>query len=112
MSYSMLSVLVVLVAGVVAAICAVRVRPSARWWAGTGVVALVLGVLTAVFDSVMILADLYRYQEETLSGLRIGAAPVEDFAWPVAAALLLPSVWELLGHGATRTARSGAEEHR
>lgn len=112
MSYSMLSVLVVLVAGAVAVICAVRVRPSARWWAGIGMVALVLGVLTAVFDSVMIVADLYRYQEEMFSGLRIGAAPVEDFAWPIAAALLLPSVWELLGDGATRTARSGAEEQR
>lgn len=110
MTYSMLSVLVVLVAGGVAALCAVRVRPPARWWAGTAVVAAMLVVLTAVFDSVMILADLYRYQEASLSGLRIGAAPVEDFAWPVAAALLLPSVWLLLGAGAPRAASPPKED--
>lgn len=110
MSYSLLSVIVVLVAGAVAVVCAVRVRPPARWWAGIAVVGLVLVVLTAVFDSVMILADLYRYQEATLSGLRIGAAPVEDFAWPVAAALLLPSVWLLLGASAPRATSPRKED--
>ena len=112
MNYSVLSVIVVLTAGAVALVCAVRVRPPARWWAGIAVVAAVLVVLTAVFDSVMILADLYRYQEATLSGLRIGAAPVEDFAWPVAAALLLPSVWQLLGAGGPRAASPPNEDSR
>lgn len=112
MSYSLLSVLVVLVAAAVAVLCAARVRPPARWWAGVALVAVVLVVLTAVFDSVMILADLYRYEEEMLSGLRIGLAPVEDFAWPVAAALLLPSVWELLDARAGVSNRSGPDGKR
>ncbi|WP_154795057.1 lycopene cyclase domain-containing protein [Occultella kanbiaonis] len=97
MTYGALALVVVAVAAVVAVACAVRVRPSWRWWTGVALVALILIVLTAVFDSVMIAADLYRYEEAALSGLRIGVAPVEDFAWPLAAALLLPATWELLG---------------
>lgn len=56
----------------------------------------VLVVLTAVFDSVMIGADLFRYGEGALLGPRVWLTPVEDLAWPVAAALALPSVWVLL----------------
>ncbi|WP_166848601.1 lycopene cyclase domain-containing protein [Isoptericola sp. BMS4] len=96
-SYGWLACGVVVVAAVVALVCAVRVRPGARWWGSVVLVAAALVVLTAVFDSLMIAADLYRFDEAALSGLRVGAAPVEDFAWPLAAALLLPAVWQLLG---------------
>ncbi|CAM3567309.1 lycopene cyclase domain-containing protein [Isoptericola cucumis] len=107
MSYATLGWVVVGAAAVVALVCAVRVRPPAWWWVRVGLVAAVLVVLTAVFDSVMIAADLFRYDEASLSGLRIIDAPVEDFAWPVAAALLLPATWELLGH--RRPPRAPAE---
>jgi len=59
--------------------------------------AAALLVLTAVFDNVMIGVGLFSYAEERISGLRIGAAPLEDFAYPVAAVLLLPALWTLLG---------------
>ncbi|MBO9555664.1 lycopene cyclase domain-containing protein [Cellulomonas sp.] len=62
-------------------------------------VAVTLGVLltlTVVFDSLMIAADLFRYDPAQLVGLRVWLTPVEDLAWPVAAALALPSVWVLL----------------
>ncbi|QIK84232.1 prenyltransferase [Sanguibacter sp. HDW7] len=58
--------------------------------AATTVTALVLVVLTVVFDSAMIAADLFRFEESQLLGLRVGLAPVEDLAWPVASALVLP----------------------
>lgn len=54
--------------------------------------AAVLTVLTVVFDSAMAAADLFRYDERALLGPRLGLAPVEDLAWPLATALLLPSV--------------------
>ncbi|GAA1724355.1 hypothetical protein GCM10009809_20170 [Isoptericola hypogeus] len=110
MTYGALSWAVVAVAAAVAAVCAARVRPPLRWWAAVGAVALVLAVLTAVFDSVMIAADLFRYDEAALSGLRIIDAPVEDFAWPVAAALLLPATWELLGARRAATAATEGDE--
>ena len=56
----------------------------------------VLLVLTVVFDSLMIAADLFRYAEEDLLGVRILLTPLEDLAWPLAAGLLLPSLWLML----------------
>ncbi|MBI9114405.1 lycopene cyclase domain-containing protein [Sanguibacter suaedae] len=70
-------------------------RPHGRpWWLLVGIVMAVLVILTVVFDSVMIAADLFRFSDEHMTGLRVWLAPVEDLAWPVAAALLLPTLWD------------------
>ena len=66
-----------------------RMRRSALAAAG-------LVVLTAVFDNLMIAADLFTYPEQHISGIRIGLAPIEDFAYPVCAAFLLPAIGALL----------------
>jgi lycopene cyclase domain-containing protein len=66
-----------------------RMRASA-WTAG------VLVLLTAVFDNVMIAVNLFSYPPEHLSGLRIGLAPLEDFAYPVCAAFLVPAIFTLV----------------
>ncbi|WP_258934550.1 lycopene cyclase domain-containing protein [Nesterenkonia pannonica] len=42
----------------------------------------VLFVLTAIFDNVIIGIGLVAYDESVISGLRIGRAPIEDFAYP------------------------------
>lgn len=72
-------------------------------WAATTVALL---VLTAVFDNVMMAAGFFDYGTEQISGLRLGLMPVEDFLYPLAGALLLSGVWQLLsgrretrGHG-------------
>jgi len=57
---------------------------------------LVLFALTAAFDNVMIAVGLMRYSARQITGLHVGAAPLEDFAYPLAAAILLPSLWVLL----------------
>jgi lycopene cyclase domain-containing protein len=67
-----------------------------RRLAASVMAAAALIVLTAVFDNLMIAADLFTYPEEHLSGLRIGLAPLEDFSYPVCAAFLLPAVSALL----------------
>jgi lycopene cyclase domain-containing protein len=66
-----------------------RMRASA-------VAAAVLVVLTAVFDNLMIAAGLFTYPPESISGIRIGLAPIEDFAYPVCAAFLVPALLVLL----------------
>ncbi|HLS25656.1 MAG TPA: lycopene cyclase domain-containing protein [Beutenbergiaceae bacterium] len=80
-------------------------------WAAAGLTLLALLVLTAVFDNVMIAVGLFDYTSDHLSGLRLGLAPVEDFAWPVVAAALLPAIWELLGRRGVpaRAAQPGAQ---
>jgi lycopene cyclase domain-containing protein len=54
---------------------------------------IVLFLLTAVFDTVMIASGLFHYAQDPLLGLHIGLAPIEDFAYPLAGALLLPALW-------------------
>ena len=54
---------------------------------------LVLAGLTVVFDSLMISAGLFRYAEDRISGVRLWLAPVEDLAYPLAAALLGTALW-------------------
>lgn len=80
-------------------------RPHRDWWLATGATLVALLLLTAVFDNLMIAVDLFRYQEDQISGIMVGLAPIEDFAWPVAAALGLPGLALLLG-------RSRLEEER
>ena len=54
-------------------------------------------LLTVVFDSLMIAGGLFTYAPERISGIRIGLAPVEDLAYPLAAALLGTALWNLRG---------------
>ena len=54
-------------------------------------------MLTAVFDTIMISAGFFSYPETKILGVHIGKAPLEDFFYPLAAALLIPAVWSKLG---------------
>jgi len=66
-------------------------------WAAIGVTAAVLLLMTAVFDNVMIAVGLVAYEPSLISGAFIGIAPLEDFAYAIAAIVGLPSLWHLLG---------------
>lgn len=56
-----------------------------------------LVVLTIVFDNAMIAAGLFAYSDAHISGIRIGLAPLEDLAYPLAVAIMAPALWELAG---------------
>lgn len=84
-----------LLAAVVTALL-VRRRESAPHWGSVVVAAVIVLALTAVFDNVMIAAGLFAYSDAHISGIRIGAAPVEDFTYPLAAVILLPALWSRL----------------
>jgi lycopene cyclase domain-containing protein len=93
MTYWMLDAIFLAVVAVVAVIAILAGR-SPRWLAvllGCGI----LLVLTAIFDNVMIGIGLVGYHRALISGVFIGRAPIEDFAYTIAAAVLLPSVWTL-----------------
>ena len=80
-------------------------RPAfGRRMAASAVSAIVLLVLTAIFDNVMIGVGLIDYPEQHLSGLRIGIAPLEDFSYPLCAAFLVPAVYTLLARRPDREA--------
>lgn len=66
-------------------------------WGAVGVALLVVGLLTALFDNLIIGFGIVAYDPETLSGLMVGLAPLEDFAYTVAAVVLVPLLWTLWG---------------
>jgi lycopene cyclase domain-containing protein len=79
----------------------------ARRMVASAITAVVLILLTAIFDNVMIAAGLFTYPAQHLSGLRVGLAPIEDFSYPLCAAFLVPAVFTLLP--ISRRARASAQ---
>ncbi|WP_435744795.1 lycopene cyclase domain-containing protein [Nocardioides sp. SYSU DS0663] len=96
MTYAGLAGIFLALSAALLAVAVVRRRPGPRWWAATALTAAVLAVLTVVFDSLMIAADLFRYGEGAEPAFLLWKAPVEDLAWPLAAVLALPALWLLL----------------
>ena len=72
-------------------------RPGRVFWGALGASTLLLFVLTAIFDNLMIAAGIMTYTDQNISGVQVGLAPLEDFAYPLAGVLLLPALWLLLG---------------
>ena len=96
MTYAGLAAVFLALAAAVLVLAAVRRHPDRAWWAATALTAAALLVLTVVFDSLMIAADLFRYGDGAEPAFLLWKAPVEDLAWPLASVLLLPALWELL----------------
>jgi small toxic polypeptide LdrA/B/C/D len=93
MSYALLSIAFLAIAAAVA-IVARRRRPPGHASA-LALTAAGLVVLTVVFDSLMIAAALFAYDESQLLGVRLWLTPLEDLAYPIAALLLCSAVWNL-----------------
>jgi lycopene cyclase domain-containing protein len=107
MTYTLLNVVFLGLVAVLA-VAAILARRSPDWRA-IGLAAILMLTLTAVFDNVIIGTGLVAYDDALISGARIGLAPIEDFAYTIAALVLLPAVWELLPHRSSeRAARRGA----
>lgn len=87
-----------------AVLAAVR-RRTPRWRA-VGLAAIALLLLTAVFDNVIVGLGIVAYDPDRILGARIGVAPVEDFAYAIAAVILLPSLWVLLPDSRAADARA------
>lgn len=49
--------------------------------------------LTLIFDNVIIALDIVAYDPEKVSGIYLGLAPIEDFAYTVVAVLAVSSIW-------------------
>ncbi|CAN5222278.1 hypothetical protein BH11ACT3_BH11ACT3_04540 [soil metagenome] len=83
--------------GVVAVVALVVVlgRRAPRWRA-IGLAAIVVLVMTAIFDNVLVGVGIVGYDPTRISGAFIGVAPLEDFSYAIAALVLLPCLWELL----------------
>jgi lycopene cyclase domain-containing protein len=84
-------------AGFLAVVAVVAIIAARRQnWAALVLTGAVVLVFTAVFDNIIIAVGLVAYDPTHISGIRIGIAPLEDFAYALAAILGLPSLWVLL----------------
>ena len=77
-------------------------------WSAVGLTAIALLITTAVFDNVMIRIGLVDYNPDLISSAFVGVAPLEDFAYAIAAVVLLPSLWHLLPPTAPSTGSGAA----
>lgn len=55
----------------------------------------VLVIATAVFDNLIVGTGIVAYDESLILGVKIGFAPIEDFAYALAAPLLISIAAEL-----------------
>lgn len=63
----------------------------------TIIVALVLLILTAIFDSLIIGLGIVDYDANKILGITIGNAPIEDFFYTLLVIIAVPSLWKLIG---------------
>lgn len=95
MTYFLILLPFLAVTAAVTACSAIR-RGFRRRMLASSITAVVLLVLTGVFDNVMIAVGLFTYPDTHTSGIRIGLAPIEDFAYPLCAAFGIPALYALL----------------
>lgn len=115
MTYGLIAaggLLIALVCGSCLLVAAVRRSPrlsSRRVWGSIGLSAIVLLILTAVFDNLMIAAGLFTYAPDLTLGIQLGAVPLEDFSYPLAAVLVLPGLWLLLSRDTAQRRKDFAQ---
>jgi len=80
---------------VAASLLALLLVPKNRWPAYlVGLVPMV--IMTAVFDNLLVSAGIVAYDPTKITGIMIGAVPIEDFAYTIAAVTIVPSVWSAM----------------
>ncbi|MEO5950014.1 MAG: lycopene cyclase domain-containing protein [Candidatus Saccharimonadales bacterium] len=58
---------------------------------------IALLILTALFDNLIVGFSIVNYDNNKILGIRIGEAPIEDFAYAFLAVILVPFIWLRLG---------------
>lgn len=74
-------------------------------WPSIGLTLVVMLALTAVFDNVIILSGTVDYDPNKIIGWLIGVAPIEDFAYTIAAVFLVPALWVIFSRRANSKGR-------
>ena len=72
---------------------ALPVMAQIKWRAIAYATAALLAI-TAIFDNVIIGLGIVGYDPKLISGIKVGLAPIEDFAYSLAAPLLITVILE------------------
>lgn len=92
LSYLVIALPPVVLAGLIAVLIRNRLNLSALRLA-----AFLTLSMTLIFDNLIILAGIVGYDENLISGIKLGVAPIEDFSYTLVGLALIPLTWELLG---------------
>ncbi len=80
---------------VAVSLAALFLVPKNRWPAYlVGLLPMV--IITAAFDNAIVASGIVAYDSSKLSGFMVGAVPIEDFAYTIAAVAIVPSVWSAM----------------
>lgn len=63
-------------------------------WRVAGWVLAILLLLTLIFDNAIIGAGIVAYNPDFISGVMLWLAPIEDFAYSIAAVMIVALLWE------------------
>jgi lycopene cyclase domain-containing protein len=88
---------------------AIAVLLHFRWlvrWRKLCFTVAALVIMTAIFDNFIVGSGIVAYNPETLSGAFIGFAPIEDFAYTLVAAVLVPITWWWLGSREAKSSKT------
>lgn len=64
-------------------------------WKAIGLATGVLLIATAIFDNLIVGTGIVAYDEELITGIKLGYAPIEDFAYSLVAPLLISVAIEI-----------------
>lgn len=65
-------------------------------WRAIGFTMLWMLLVTLVFDNIIIGLEIVGYDKTKMSGILLGLAPIEDFAYTVVAVLAVSIIWTKL----------------
>jgi lycopene cyclase domain-containing protein len=65
-------------------------------WRAIGFTMIWMILMTLVFDNVIIALGIVGYDENKISGLLLGLAPIEDFSYTVVSVLAVGILWHKL----------------
>ena len=65
-------------------------------WRAIGFTMLWMLLVTLVFDNIIIGLEIVGYDKTKISGILLGLAPIEDFAYTVVAVLAVSIIWRKL----------------
>ncbi len=65
-------------------------------WRAIGLTMLWMLLVTLVFDNIIIGLEIVGYDKSKISGILLGLAPIEDFAYTVVAVLAVSIIWTKL----------------
>jgi lycopene cyclase domain-containing protein len=65
-------------------------------WRAIGFTMLWMLLVTLVFDNIIIGLEIVGYDKTKISGILLGLAPIEDFAYTIVAVLAVSIIWTKL----------------